>query len=83
MATGVPNPAAPSMKAPKENPISSSWIRRSEARLAMLCFTTSNCPVPTVMSYTKMALRTIQPMGSRPNAAPFSAAARAIEPGIL
>jgi hypothetical protein len=50
MATGVPNPAAPSMNAPNENPMSSTWMRRSEARPAMVSFTTSNFPVRTVMS---------------------------------
>ena len=50
IATGVPNPAAPSMNAPKAKPISRTWIRRSAARLAMVCFTTSNCPVPTETS---------------------------------
>ena len=29
IATGVPKPAAPSMKAPKQNAISSTWMRRS------------------------------------------------------
>jgi hypothetical protein len=36
IATGVPKPEAPSMKAPKLKPISSSWIRRSAARSAMV-----------------------------------------------
>jgi hypothetical protein len=31
IATGVPNPAAPSMKAPKQNATSRTWMRRSAA----------------------------------------------------
>jgi hypothetical protein len=50
MATGVPKPAAPSMKAPKAKPMSSTWMRRSAAIPAMVSFTTSNFPVLTVMS---------------------------------
>ena len=45
IATGVPNPAAPSMNAPKLNAISSTCTRRSSARPAIVCLTTSNCPV--------------------------------------
>ena len=37
IATGVPNPAAPSMKAPKLKAISSTWMRRSSARPAIVC----------------------------------------------
>ena len=50
MATGVPKPAAPSMKAPKAKAMSSTWMRRSPARPPMVSFTTSNFPVLTVMS---------------------------------
>ena len=50
MAIGVPNPAAPSMNAPKLNAISSSWMRRSTASPAMVRRTSSNLPVLTVMS---------------------------------
>ena len=50
MATGVPKPAAPSMKAPKAKPMSSTWMRRSAAMPAMVSFTTSNFPVFTLMS---------------------------------
>src|SRR5439155_23532689 len=49
MATGVPNPAAPSMKAPKEKAISSAWILRSPESLVMLSLTISNLPVITVI----------------------------------
>jgi hypothetical protein len=50
IAIGVPNPAAPSMNAPKLNAISSSWMRRSTASPAMVWRTSSNFPVLTVMS---------------------------------
>jgi len=48
MATGVPNPEAPSMNAPNENATSSAWIRRSFDNLPTEDFTISNCPVSTV-----------------------------------
>ena len=48
MATGVPKPAAPSMNAPKENAISSAWIRRSDDSDMTECLTMSNLPVSTV-----------------------------------
>ncbi len=66
MATGVPNPAAPSMNAPKLKAISNNCSRRSLARCAIESLRISNWPVSTVMSYTKMAASTIQPMGNRP-----------------
>jgi hypothetical protein len=47
MATGVPKPAAPSMNAPNEKPMSSTWMRRSPARPAMFSLTTSNLPALT------------------------------------
>ena len=50
MAMGVPNPAAPSMKAPKLKAISSTWMRRSTASPAIVWRTSSNLPVLTVMS---------------------------------
>ena len=48
IATGAPNPAAPSRNAPKLNAMSSAWSRRSSVSEAMDCLITSNCPVPTV-----------------------------------
>ena len=47
---GVPNPAAPSMKAPKLKAISRTWMRGSTASPAMVWRTSSNLPVLTVMS---------------------------------
>jgi hypothetical protein len=43
-ATGVPKPAAPSKKAPKEKAMKSSWSRRSSEMLRMLPWRTSNSP---------------------------------------
>ncbi len=50
IATGVPNPAAPSRNAPKQNATSRSCSRRSGVMRAMDCFMISNCPVSTAMS---------------------------------
>jgi hypothetical protein len=50
IATGVPKPAAPSMKAPKAKPMSRIWMRRSLANPAIVSFTISNFPVLMVMS---------------------------------
>ena len=47
MATGAPKPAAPSMKAPKLNAISSAWMRRSPETPAICFCSTANCPVST------------------------------------
>jgi hypothetical protein len=49
MATGVPNPAAPSIKAPKENDIRRACMRRSSEMEASEFFMTSNGPVTTDM----------------------------------
>ena len=49
IATGVPNPAAPSMKAPKEKAMSKACMRRSSEIVASEFLTTSNCPVFTDM----------------------------------
>ena len=50
IATGAPNPAAPSMKAPKQKATSSTCSRRSGVMLAIDSFMISNCPVSTEMS---------------------------------
>jgi len=50
IATGAPNPAAPSMKAPKQNATSSSCRRRSAVIPATDSFMISNWPVETEMS---------------------------------
>ena len=50
IATGAPNPAAPSMNAPNEKATSTAWSRRSPESRAIDAFITSNCPVATAMS---------------------------------
>ena len=69
-ATGVPKPAAPSKNAPKQNDTSSSCSRRSVVMPVMLFCSTSNNPTEFVSWYMKITLRTIQPIGRRPNSAP-------------
>ena len=82
IATGVPNPAAPSTNAPKQNAISSAWMRRSSAMPTTDWRTMSNVPVSTVMAYTKIALSTIHPIGNNPYNAPSPTAASASDAGI-
>jgi hypothetical protein len=65
-ATGVPNPAAPSKNAPRQNAMPITWMRGSGERRARLVRRTAKCPFATDMSYRKMRLSTIQPMGKRP-----------------
>ena len=66
IATGVPNPQAPSMNAPNEKAMSSACTRRSPDRCATDCLTTSKVPVWTARSKRKIAQSTIQPMGNSP-----------------
>ena len=47
-ATGVPKPAAPSKKAPKEKAMNSSCSRRSPVIEAMLSRRVENCPASSV-----------------------------------
>ena len=69
-ATGVPNPAAPSMKAPNANPIKTACSRRSSLSEPIESLMISNLPVSTVTRYKISDAITIQPMGNIPNAAP-------------
>ena len=69
-ATGVPNPAAPSMNAPKANAISSACKRGLSVRCPMESFRISNFPLSSVTRYRRIALNTTQPIGNSPNAAP-------------
>ena len=50
IATGAPNPAAPSISAPKQNATSTACSRRSADSRAIEAFITSNCPVSTAIS---------------------------------
>ena len=49
MATGVPKPEVPSMMAPKEKAMSSTWSRRSKEMWTIDSLTISNFPVVTVI----------------------------------
>ena len=70
IATGVPNPAAPSKKAPNENAIKISCTRLSGTNAANCCRSTSKEPFLTVSWYRKIKFKMIQPMGNKPYAAP-------------
>ena len=82
MATGVPKPAAPSRKVPKAKAISRACTRWSGEMAATERLTTSNCPERSVRWKRNNAARTIQPTGSSPNAAPYAAAAVAVQSGM-
>ncbi|VVO45225.1 hypothetical protein PS710_06601 [Pseudomonas fluorescens] len=81
-ATGVPNPAAPSKNAPKQKAISSNCSRRSSVMRASESCSTLNEPFSVVSRCRKMMLSTIQPIGSKPLAAPYSAAEPAMFAGM-
>ncbi|MNP55383.1 hypothetical protein D3C76_1500270 [compost metagenome] len=81
-ATGVPKPAAPSKKAPKQKAISSNCRRRSSVMWVRESWSTLNEPFSVVRRCRKMMLSTIQPIGSRPLAAPYSAAEPAMSAGM-
>jgi hypothetical protein len=73
---------APSMKAPKQNATSRTWMRRPAAIPVIESLITSNWPVLTVVSWTNIAINTIQPIGNKPNSAPLATVAVAVRPGI-
>jgi len=75
IATGVPNPAAPSKNAPKLKAIKSACNRRSGEIDTTDALTLSNDPASTVRTYRKTAVNTIQPIGNKPKHAPKPAAA--------
>ena len=81
-ATGVPKPAAPSKNAPKQKAISNSCRRRSSVILARESCSTLNEPFSVVSRCRKMMFSTIQPIGSRPLAAPYNAADPAMLAGM-
>src|ERR1035441_2961295 len=72
-ATGVPNPAQPSMNAPNAKAINSACIRLSEVTEPIESLMTSNLPVVTVTSYSTIAQKMIQEMGKIPKHAPYAA----------
>ncbi len=74
MATGVPKPAMPSSRAPKQNPITTSTMRRSLGRWRITQpWKASNRPDETVMLNSRRALNTIHMIGHRAKAAPAAA----------
>src|ERR1035437_8136327 len=72
-ATGVPNPAQPSINAPNAKAISNACIRLSEVIEPMESLITSNFPVVTVISYRTKAQNTIHEIGNIPKQAPYAA----------
>jgi hypothetical protein len=70
IATGAPNPAMPSSRAPKLNATSRVCSRRSSVRRVRERRITSKSPLATVRLWKKTAFRTIQLIGHRPNAMP-------------
>ncbi len=82
IATGEPDPAAPSSSAPKQNPISTACTRASPDSSPIDRRISANCPVSTVRLYSSIALNTVHPIGSRPNAAPWTNDHPAISTGM-
>jgi hypothetical protein len=81
-ATGVPNPAAPSMNAPSAKAISMACSRRSVVMPPIESLIISNCPVSTVSRYRTTAQNTIQPIGNQPKAAPSAVELMAVGAGM-
>ena len=81
-ATGVPKPAAPSKKAPKQKAISKSWMRRSSVMPESESCSTLKLPFCSVSWCRKMMFSTIQPIGSRPVKPPSMAARPAMSTGM-
>src|SRR5712691_1163683 len=69
-ATGVPKPAAPSMNAPNANAMSSACTRRSRDNPPTESFQLSNCPEASGRLNRRIVVKTTQPIGKSPNAAP-------------
>src|SRR5690606_3068468 len=82
IATGAPNPAAPSRKAPKENAINNACNRRSGVIDAIKLRMTSNCPPSTVRLKRYTAVIMIQDIGNRPYSAPCTPERSARSKGI-
>ena len=82
MATGAPNPAMPSISAPKLKATSSAWRRRSVVSRARARLMTSKSPLATVRLWKKTAFKTIQLMGHRPKAMPSVAAPALVPRGM-
>src|ERR1035437_9462213 len=72
-ATGVPNPAQPSMNAPKAKAINRACMRLSEVIEPIESLIISDLPVATVISYRIKAQNTIHEIGNNPKHAPYAA----------
>ena len=83
IATGAPNPAAPSRNALKENAIKRTWILLSGEIDEILCFIISKNPILTVNLYRNIAASTILETGHKPETIPCSAAPAILSTGIL
>ena len=66
IATGAPNPAAPSMNAPKQKAMRITCTRASGAIPANWIRSESNRPDSTVNRWRNITFRTIHPIGNRP-----------------
>ena len=82
IATGAPNPAAPSRNAPNENAINNACSLRSGVMEAMKFFMISNCPLFTVMLKRKTAPMMIQQIGNNPYNAPCNPESKASFAGM-
>ncbi len=82
IATGVPNPASASSRAPKQNAITTTWTRTSSDTLRNARRRIAKYPVASVMLKIHRALTTIHMIGQKPNTAPSSAASPACPIGI-
>jgi len=82
IATGAPNPAVPSRKAPNEKAINKACNLLSDVIEDIKCLMTSNCPLLTVILKRKMAPMIIQQIGNKPYKAPCAVDSSASFTGI-
>src|SRR5260221_12304967 len=69
-ATGVPKPAAPSKKAPRQNAIPITWMRGSGERRARLGRRAGKRPLQTVRADREMRIRANPPGREKAEAGP-------------
>jgi hypothetical protein len=82
IATGVPNPATPSSRQPKQNPTTTSTTRRSFGRCSSIHWRKSwKRPETTVTLYRTSALNTIHMTGTSANVAPANTLLKALRAG--
>ena len=82
-ATGVPKPASASSRAPKQKAMRTAWTRWSGESDPNARRRTRSYPVSSVSRKIQIAVRTIQMMGNRPNAAPSLADEQGLAGGHL